>query len=423
MALNSHYDPQDGFERRPFAPSDLDYDEGRFAPPPIGSDEAPSSVSIRATPFVWRDPRSIPPRRWLYGRHYIRRFATTTVAPGGLGKTSLILVEALAMVTGKPLLGVRVPERLRVWIWNGEDPREEIERRLAAACIHFGITPEDIGDRLFIDSGREMPIVIAQKLGEGTTIHRPVVQAMTAEILRNKIDLVILDPFVSCHGVPENDNGAVDKVVKECGGIAEAGNCGFELVHHVRKAASGQTTYTAEDARGGSALIGGVRSARVLNVMSVDEAEKAEIASTDRRRFFRVDDGKANMAPPLEKADWRELVGVGLNNETSDLPEDIVGVVTPWTMPGVFDDIEVADLRQVQDKIASGTWAASVQADDWAGHAIAEVLDIDAETKGGKAKIKDILKTWTDSGALKIVRIENRAKGRSRPLIQVGARV
>ncbi|KQS75459.1 hypothetical protein ASG32_27230 [Methylobacterium sp. Leaf361] len=326
------------------------------------------------------------------------------------------------MVTGKPLLGVRVPEPLRVWVWNGEDPREEIERRLAAACIHYGVTAEDIGGRLFIDSGCETPIVIAQKLGEGTTVHRPVVEAMTAEILANRIDVVILDPFVSCHAVPENDNGAIDRIVKECGGIAEAGNCCFEFVHHVRKANAGQASYTVEDARGGSALIGGVRSARVLNVMLSEEAERAEVSASDRRRFFRVDDGKSNMAPPLEKAEWRELVSVGLGNADQEMPEDQIGVVTPWSMPGLFDDVQVADLRRVQDKIASGTWAASVQANDWAGYAIAEILEIDAETKGGQTRIKDILRTWIESGALKILRVDNKAKGRAKPLIVVGAR-
>ncbi len=166
-------------------------DEGRFAPPQDTA--AAAARPIRATPFTLGDPRAIPPRRWLYGRHYIRRFTTATVAPGGLGKTSLVLVEALAMVTGKPLLGLRVPERLRVWVWNGEDPREEIERRLAAACLHYGITADDIGNRLFIDSGRETPIVIAQKLGDGAIIHQPVVESLTAEIRDRQIDVMILD--------------------------------------------------------------------------------------------------------------------------------------------------------------------------------------------------------------------------------------
>ena len=46
-----------------------------------------------------------------------------TVAPGGVGKSSLMAVETLAQVTGQNLLGEK-PARgaLRVWLWNLEDP-------------------------------------------------------------------------------------------------------------------------------------------------------------------------------------------------------------------------------------------------------------------------------------------------------------
>ena len=332
-------DPESVAVVHPFrrAKRDLVDDEGRF-PPLVDEHGEPAAAGppIRATPFMLPDPRSIPSRRWLYGRHYIRRFTTATIAPGGLGKTSLVLVEALAMVTGKPLLGIQVAEPLRVWVWNGEDPREEVERRLAAACAHYGITAEDIGDRLFIDSGRETPIVIAHKAGEGTTVMRPVVAAVTAEILANRIDVMIIDPFVSCHAVPENDNGAIDRVAKEWGGIAEAGNCCIGFVHHVRKGGPGQTAYTVDDARGGSSLLGAVRSARVLNGMSSEEASQAGIEVDQRRLFFRVDDGKANMQPPADGATWHELVSVPLGNDTPDYPGDLVGVVTAWKLPQPF---------------------------------------------------------------------------------------
>jgi hypothetical protein len=36
-------------------------------------------------------------RRWLYSKHYIRKFLSATLAAGGLGKPSLDLVEAIAM--------------------------------------------------------------------------------------------------------------------------------------------------------------------------------------------------------------------------------------------------------------------------------------------------------------------------------------
>ena len=124
-----------------------------------------SKPPIVATPYVWRDPALIPPRAWLYGRHYIRKFITGTVAPGGLGKSSLVLTEALALATGRNLLGVAPISAVGVWYWNGEDPPEETERRIAGLCQRFRINPSEFEGRLFVDSGRNMPITIASMQG------------------------------------------------------------------------------------------------------------------------------------------------------------------------------------------------------------------------------------------------------------------
>jgi RecA-family ATPase len=73
---------------------------------------------------------------------------TCTIAPGGLGKTSLVIGEALAMTSQRPLLGLTPTERARVWLWNGEDPADELQRRIVAAMIHHGLTPEDVAGHL-----------------------------------------------------------------------------------------------------------------------------------------------------------------------------------------------------------------------------------------------------------------------------------
>ena len=111
----------------------------------VGGNGQNHSPLISATPFVWRDPASIPPRAWLYGRHYIRQFLTCTIASGGIGKTSLAIGETLAMASGRPLLGIQPAERCRVWLWNGEDPRDELDRRIIAAMQHHNLTAADIG--------------------------------------------------------------------------------------------------------------------------------------------------------------------------------------------------------------------------------------------------------------------------------------
>lgn len=421
MALNGRHYPDETIERRSFVPPYPDEDEGRFAP--MDAEPRTPRERLRATPFVLRAPNAIPPRRWLYGRHFIRRYVTTTVSPGGFGKTSLLLVEALAMVTGRPLLGIAVPHRLRVWVWNGEDPQDETERRLAAACLHFGIRPDEVEGRLFIDSGRDTPIKIASRNRDATVIAEPLVDDLVSEIQERRIDQLIIDPFVASHDVPENDNSAVDRVAKTWGRVAEAGNCGVELVHHVRKAGQGQTSYTVEDARGGSALIGAVRSARVLNGMSSEEAAQAGIEADKRRRFFRVDDGKSNMQPPAEGAAWHELVSVALGNETPEAPGDFVGVVTSWNLPTLSDALKPGDLREIQVRISAGQFAADVRAANWAGHVVAAVLGLDPTDTGAKKRINALLAMWKKNGTLKTDTKHNPRTGRDQVLIVVGERV
>ena len=63
-------------------------------------------VRIEAKPFEWVEPEAIPVRSWIYGKHYVRRFVSATVAPGGTGKTALGTVETCAMVSGKSLLAI-----------------------------------------------------------------------------------------------------------------------------------------------------------------------------------------------------------------------------------------------------------------------------------------------------------------------------
>jgi hypothetical protein len=58
---------------------------------------------IIAKPYVRRDPKTIPPRRWLYGRHLARGYTSVTFAPGAGCKTSLTLLEVVEMVTAVDL--------------------------------------------------------------------------------------------------------------------------------------------------------------------------------------------------------------------------------------------------------------------------------------------------------------------------------
>jgi hypothetical protein len=348
---------------------------------------------ITATPFAWTDPALIPRRRRLYGRHYVRKFISETVAPGGYGKSSLEIVESLAISTGRALLGIMPDERANVWYWNGEDPIEEQQRKIISAALHYEIDPTDIEGRLFVDSGRETKIILAEQARAGAVVARPIVDAVIATIKANEIGLMIVDPFVASHRVVENDNPAIELVAATWAEIADVTGCAIELVHHARK--TGGAEITVDDGRGGSALLAKVRSARTLNGMTADEAARAGVEN--RRSYFRVENGKANLAPPSDLAEWYRIESVDLGNG------DSVGVVTRWQWPDAFDGVTVADLRKAQAAIAAGRWRASSQAKDWAGYAVASVLGLDAANKGHRIKIAALLKTWIANGMFVVV--------------------
>lgn len=394
-----NFTPQDAsrfYERQTFTPLPDDEEDDRFAPPE--DDTAPAAVvaaPIRATPFEWCEPAKIPPREWVYGRHLIRRYVSTTVAPGGLGKSSLALVEAVAMVSGKDLLGERPTEPLRVWYWNGEDPADELQRRVMAVALHYELRPQDIGGRLFINSGRDTEIVIAQQNRDGVTVAAPVVEAVKATIRENRIDVVIIDPFVSSHRVSENDNGAIDRVAKTWARIAEETNCAVELIHHARKTNGNEVTI--EDSRGAVALLSAARSARTLNGMTKEEAERAGVEN--RRAHFRVDNGKANLAPPPEGSTWFKMKSVALGNGPLNSDGDRIGVVTPWTWPDPLAGINTKDLRAAQAAVsAGGQWRENSQCKDWVGIPIAQALNLDLSKKPDRSKVIRLLKVWTTSG-------------------------
>lgn len=362
------------------------------------------STGISATPFAWIDPTSIPPRAWVYGRHYIRKFISTTVAPGGVGKTALSVVEALSITSGRPLLGVTPDDRTRVWLWNGEDPLEELQRRVMAAALHHGMAKDDVVGRLFVDTGRDTPIVIAERTRDGATINAPVIAEVIKTITDNKIGVVIIDPFVACHRVTENDNSEIERVAKAWAYIADVTNCSVELVHHVRKTNGNEVG--VEDGRGATALLAAARSARALNRMTADEA--ARVGIQDPGFYFRADNGKANLAPPSGSAAWFYLASVDLDNETAMTataparPSDQVGVVTHWEWPDPTSDVTPSDMHAVRSVVMAGKYRADPQAAEWVGKAIAEAIGFDLDI-AGTAKAKALQAMWTKSGALKEV--------------------
>lgn len=370
------------------------------------SDSAPQPdkrPAIVFTPYVYKDPRTLPRREFAFGTHYIRKYVSVTVAPGGLGKTANSIVEALAMVSGRPLNGIKPTERLRVQIFNSEDPRDELERRIQAAGIKFNLKSEDM-DGLFLDTGREQELVIAvEDKRSGVRIVEPIVEAVVEQIRAHKIDVMIVDPFVSTHRVNENDNGAIDAVAKLWAQIADRTNCAIDIVHHLRKLADREAT--VEDARGAVSLIGAARSVRVLNRMSAVQAKEAGLQERDRFGYFNINYGKSNLTPLSHKLSWRHLESIALGNggRGFNQAQDFAPVVTEWKWPNseeVAGGLSADEREHIVTLLDNGSYKEARNAKDWAGYAVAYALGLDKEDDGDKRKAGAVLKAMMDEGML-----------------------
>ena len=349
---------------------------------------------IRASGFVANEMTAVEGRRWLYGKHLIRGYVAATVSPGGVGKTTLELIEAVALATGRDLLGVPVKERVRVWHYNLEDPRDELLRRVWAICEHFEIPPIELEGWLFLDSGRDRKLIVAEPRG-GNVCATPAVDQLVDEMQRLDVCVLQVDPFVKSHWGGENDNKEIDAVLTVFGDIAKRCNAAVDLVHHTRKPPTGFVAAAGDinTARGAGAFAGAVRSARTVTPMSDKEAEVFEIESNRRSWYVRVDDAKGNMSAPASDAVWLERCSVELANG------DYVGVLCSWAPPDPFDGLGVTGARDALMVIEHGlddgqryTWTQR-SVGRWVGSVLVDMGLTEAASKS-------VIATWKKNGVL-----------------------
>jgi len=369
------------------------------------------------TPYDTFDGLTLPRREWIYGYDYIKKYISVTASAGGVGKTSAIIVEALAIATGKPLLGTTVKEQTNAWIINLEDPIVEMQMRTVAAMQHYNLKPEDVRGKLFMDGEDTMQITLAAESRDGIITNDTLLKFMADKIKANDIGVVILDPFVSAHLVNENNNGSIQAVVAMLRKLARDTNSSVQLVHHIRKTNGDDATI--DSVRGAGSLIGAARAARVINRITPEDAMSLGVDEHEALGIFAVDDGKANLAPPSSKRTYRKMQSVEIANG------ELIGVATEFKMPDMFDGVTTKHLYDVQRNVGKAeqdgnAYRSDVRAKNWIGEAVADVLQLNLEKPADKSKAKAIVKQWITSRSLKVADIPNKRAGRDVPCVIVG---
>ena len=278
---------------------------------------------------------------------------------------------ALAMITGKPLLGERVWRTGPVAIITYEDDEEEWHRRIAAACLKYDLDYTAILEHIyFFHKPDETNVSFGTINRDGMFF--PDSQALIKALKDLGIVLLIIDPFNHCHdGDDGNNNVMIAKVAAEVSRIAKATKAAVMVLHHLRKGSSGQ----ADNLMGALSLRATFRSCRILMRMTEEAADKMKI-SDGPWRYLRIVGSKENYTPPPDKSSWFKLESVPLGNTFDEVyPEgDNMGVATPWHPRPMFEGMDAQTLRTAFNTLRDTPHSPNKQAKHtpWAGIVLME---------------------------------------------------
>jgi RecA-family ATPase len=195
------------------------------------------------------------------------------IAPGGTGKTTLILYMAVHIVLGIPLFGLSVLKPGPVLIITAEDSREMLVARLRAiaramslnevekAKMMKGILLSDVSGNGFrlteVQGDVVKPSAGMDALIEGCETLRPV--------------LVVIDPAVS-FGVGESRvNDAEQGLIEAARRLRRTIECCVLYIHHTGKQNARDKAMDQYAGRGGSTFADGSRMVFVLQNVLADE--------------------------------------------------------------------------------------------------------------------------------------------------------
>jgi hypothetical protein len=338
-----------------------------------------------------------PPREWLLANQFCRKFLSSLVAPGAAGKTALRIAQLLSLAISRSLTGQHVFKHCRVLLLSFEDGRDELRRRVAAACIHHGIERSELKGRLYYATPKGIKLA---ELDNGTRKRGGLEKHLRRKIQELKPDIVCLDPFIKTHGLEENDNNAMDFVCDLLATFADEFNIAVDAPHHTRKGAA--TPGDADMGRGGSSIRDAGRLVYTLTPMDEAEAKQFGIDQTDRRDYIRLDSAKVNIVRSARAATWFKLISVSIGNATADYPAgDEVQTVEPWIPPDTWADLDNAALNLILNKIDTGMADGNryTDAPNVKDRAAWKVVVEHAPNKN-EAQAREIIKTWVKNGVL-----------------------
>lgn len=191
-------------------------------------------------------------------------------APGGTGKSFLLLELALAVASGEPVISGIVPDAAGPTRYiSFEEDETDIHNRLVALFQTFSISPPV--ETFFCSAleGENLPLIIGGEKNEEAVKY--------LENICEGMRLVILDPLSRLHSADENSNSEMKKLMQVLISTAKKTRCAIIVAHHASKNAvlSGQGSLQ-QSTRGASCLTDDPRLVLTLSRKSTPLDKKSQ---------------------------------------------------------------------------------------------------------------------------------------------------
>ncbi len=261
-------------------------------------------------------------RQWILGHDYMVGFVTLTMAQPGVGKSMITMLEALAIASGRELSGVTVKKPGRVWIYNLEDPEDELEMRLAGIAQYYNVDEKAL--QMVHYTGQDQKFRIAKSNHGEVLIDTAAVKRVIKHIKRHSIVLLCVDPLANVHDCVENSNDEMNKVMVAFADIARETGCAISIVHHSSKGSG--NAGDMNKSRGASSVTGAARIVRHVVGMDEDMGKDYGVSPQAVGDYVGVFSAKASMSKEDGLPRWFEKVSVPIACVDG---EESVGTVQP----------------------------------------------------------------------------------------------
>lgn len=192
------------------------------------------------------------------------------VAPGGTGKTTIMLYELVCVILGRSVWGLTVETPGWCLIVTAEDQRERLVARLREMMDGMDLSMQErrqvmAGLGIWDVTGEQIALTRAE---DGNMMLTPLADSIVERFRDDPPVIVLFDPLVSFGVSEERVNTNEQALITAARRIVKGLDCCVRYIHHTGKANAREKSMDQYSGRGGSALADGSRMTTVLQAWS-----------------------------------------------------------------------------------------------------------------------------------------------------------